>query len=165
VPAEIVQQWRAELNIYAGIHQSDPNAVELRRRIAKYEDRGSGHCWLAKPEVAELMQNALLHFDGERYKLLAWCVMPNHVHVMYEKMDYSLLKVAHTWKSFTAHSINRLLSRTGEVWEREGYDRFIRNETHFRNVQHYIEENPVAAGLVKTAADWRFSSAAFRKGQ
>src|SRR5690606_36408396 len=116
-------------------------------------DQGAGSCWLAKPEIAEIMQNALLHFDGERYKLLAWCVMPNHVHVMYEKTDCPLWKIAHTWKSFTAHSINSLLNRTGEFWEREGYDRFIRNDAHFQNAKHYIEQNPVAAGLVKSAVD------------
>jgi hypothetical protein len=66
-------------------------------------DQGMGACWLRRPEIASLVQNALLHFDGERYRLLAWCLMPNHVHIVIEMLaNHSLSEVLRSWKSFTA---------------------------------------------------------------
>lgn len=94
----------------------------------------------------------------------AWCVMPNHVHAMaYVERGRTLAQVVHAWKSFTAHAINKTLGRTGPVWQREYFDRFIRDEAHYFATIKYIERNPVAAGLVDEAADWKWSSAAWRK--
>jgi putative transposase len=56
-------------------------------RIERELDAGLGACWLGKPEIASLVQDALLHFDGERYRLIAWCLMPNHVHVVIDILD------------------------------------------------------------------------------
>jgi REP element-mobilizing transposase RayT len=73
-----------------------------------------------------------LHFDGQRYRLLAWVVMPNHVHVLIETMTgHTLAAVLHSWKSYTAKEANRLLGRTGDFWQPEYFDRFIRDDRHF----------------------------------
>jgi putative transposase len=118
-----------------------------------------------QPEAAAIIENALLHFDGERYRLLAWCVMSNHVHVIVEQMDgWPLANVIHSWKSFTANEVNRLLGRTGAVWLREYFDRFMRNDEHFSTTIAYVESNPVKAGLVERAEDWRWSSSHLRSG-
>jgi putative transposase len=110
------------------------------------------------------VQTALLYFDGQHYRLIAWCIMPNHVHVLIETWPgYPLDKVLHSWKSFTALQANRLLDRTGEFWAREYYDRFIRDERHFAQTVAYIEQNPMKAGLVESAETWPFSSAAWRR--
>jgi len=139
----------------------DPAVVTLRRRIAAYEDAGHGACWLRDKRIATLVEKALLHFDGERYRLIAWCVMPNHVHVLIETwVGYPLDKVLHSWKSFTAQEANKVLKLTGAFWGREYYDRFMRDERHFAQTVTYIEQNPVKAGLVKSAEAWPFSSAA-----
>jgi putative transposase len=75
-------------------------------------DQGLGSCWLGQPDIAALVQDALLHFDGERYRLLGWRLMPNHVHVVAEAIsDYSLSKIVQSWKSFTARQANAGLSR------------------------------------------------------
>ena len=135
--------------------------VKLRRQIVDYEDAGYGACWLRQPAIATLVENALFHFDGQRYRLIAWCIMPNHVHVLIETWaGYPLEKVLHSWRSFTAQEANGLLKRHGAFWARDYYDRYMRDETHFRQTVAYIEENPVKATLVKAAADWQFSSAA-----
>ncbi len=129
----------------------------------KYLDEGHGARPLADARVAGLVQDALLHFDGERYLLHAWAVMPNHVHVLLTPIEgHSLAKITHSWKSFTANQANRLLGRTGEFWQRESFDRFIRNEEHFAAEVDYIEGNPVAAGLCREPTDWAFSSASLR---
>ncbi len=143
--------------------------VERQKRIAAWLDRGEGECYLRDRRIAELVENALLYFDGERYRLLAWCVMPNHVHGMIETMSgHPLDGVLHSWKSYTAKEANRILKRRAAVapearertfWQTEYHDRFIRDDDHFGNVLRYIEHNPVAAGLVAKPEDWRWSSA------
>ena len=134
-----------------------------RKRIEYYLDQGHGACWLKNPAIAELVECSLRHFDGERYRLLAWCVMPNHVHALAEMMDgFPLEDVVQNWKSYTAHEMNRMLGRRGRVWQPEGFDRYIRDETHFNRAVGYIEENPVNSGLVVDAKDWAWSSARFR---
>jgi len=105
------------------------------------------------------VENALLHFDGKRYRLIAWCIMPNHVHGLIEREDWPLAGIIHSWKSFTAHAANQILNRSGDFWFREYFDRFIRDERHFRNAVAYIEENPVKAGFVRLREMWRWSSA------
>jgi REP element-mobilizing transposase RayT len=160
VPEHVVQRWKTELNWVEKLPATDPQEVELRKRIAKYEDSGHGSCWLRDERIAILVEHALLHFDGQRYRLIAWCIMPNHVHVLVETREGWLLDgILHSWKSYTAHEANKLLDRSGELWFREYYDRFIRNAEHFANAIEYIESNPVKAGLVGTKKAWRWSSA------
>lgn len=123
-------------------------------------DHGNGACWLRRPEIAELTEDALLHFDGAHYQLLAWCVMPNHVHVMLElRTGFRLGDQVKSWKTYSARHSNRLLGRTGPFWGKDYFDRYIRNERHFQSALDYIEGNPVKAGLVSEPAQWRWSSA------
>lgn len=134
-----------------------------RKRIEYYIDQGHGACWLKNPAIAELVEGSLRYYDGERYRLLAWCVMPNHVHALAEMMTgYPLEDVVQNWKSYTAHELNRLLKRRGQVWQPEVFDRYIRNERHFNQVVGYIEDNPLSAGLIPEAKRWPWSSARFR---
>lgn len=107
-----------------------------------------------------MVEDALLHFDGERYRLLAWVIMPNHVHVLAETLPvYRLGDIVHSWKSFTAKEANRILGRMGPLWQEEYFDRFIRDDDHLRETIRYIEQNPVAGGLAAKAEDWPFGSA------
>lgn len=86
--------------------------------------------------------------------------MPNHVHVLIEtRENYPLSKVVQGWKSFTAKLINRHLGRTGTVWMRDYFDRYIRDDHHLAAVVAYIHNNPVKAGLVPNEQDWPYSSA------
>jgi REP element-mobilizing transposase RayT len=119
-----------------------------------------GSCVLAQPAIATPVQTSIRHFDSERYQLLAWCVMPNHVHVVVTPgPGYSLGSILHSWKSYTATRINRILHTTGVFWERESFDHLIRAEEDCARFVRYTEQNPVAAQLCKTATDWPFSSA------
>jgi len=160
VPVQVIVNWKTELQIREDRDPYDAKLMELRRRIVEYADRGYGECWLRNEEAARIMENALLHFDGQRYRLIAWCVMPNHVHVLMEQMPgYAIRKVVHSWKSYTANMINKVIGRSREFWERDYHDRFIRNEQHFHNVKSSIEQNPVKAGMVREAEHWLFSNA------
>jgi putative DNA methylase len=115
------------------------------------------------PEAASVVEQTLLHFDDERYRVHAWCVMPNHAHVNVEQIEgWPLASVVHSWKSFSANAVNRVLGRTGSVWMREYFDRFMRDNDHFNTTIAYVEGNPVSAGLVERPEDWRWSSARLR---
>jgi REP element-mobilizing transposase RayT len=123
-------------------------------------DEGFGACWLKSEPIARLVEDAFLQFDGDRYRLHAWTIMPNHVHVLCSMEDgTSLGKVVGSWKRFTARKANELLNRTGPFWQTEYWDRFIRNEAHFHAIDHYIDSNPVKAKLVAEARLWPYGSA------
>ncbi|MCX6879140.1 MAG: transposase [Verrucomicrobia bacterium] len=138
-----------------------------RKQIEAWLDAGMGCCALKHPALAALMQETLLKFDGDRYRLIAWCIMPNHVHVLVETIE-ALSKIVQSWKSFVGRWA---LARNAELglgvpgralWMREYWDRYIRDGDHFDNVLHYIERNPVAAGLCAKPNDWPWSSASAR---
>jgi putative DNA methylase len=138
----------------------------LMRRVEKYLDQGYGELLLNNPEVAEMVQNSLLKFDALRYRLIAWVVMPNHVHSLMTRFeDFKLKDILQSLKSYTAHEANKMLGREGKFWIDDYFDRYIRNEKHFYKTIKYIENNPVKAGLCEKPSDWPFSSAWFRERQ
>ena len=149
LPKEVIEEIKLKLDI----KKDDPasNSMQyqrLRQKIAEYEDAGYGQCFLRDERIAAIMQDTLKHFDGERYQLLCWCVMPNHVHVLIEVNEgWSLSKIMHGWRSYTANEANRILGRTGKFWMEEYYDRYIRNDTHLQKTINYILNNPANAGL------------------
>ncbi len=158
VPAEVIERWKQELHWTEGTAPDSKEAVTLRKRIEQYEDAGHGICYLRDERIARLVQDALLQFDGQRYRLIAWCIMPNHVHLLIEQMPgHSLSKIVQSWKSFAAHKANELLGRSGPFWMPDYFDRFIRDEKHFSAVVEYIRQNPVKAGLVDEPEKWAWS--------
>ena len=156
LPQHVLDEWRVELESLPP-KEAD---LEQRKRLDAFLDSGYGSCYLRDERVAAAVQNALLFFDGARYTLHAWCVMPNHVHTLFSPLaEWRMSKITHSWKSFTASQCNKILGRSGTFWEKESFDRYIRNEQHFQNAVKYIENNPVKAGLCQQPADWRWSSA------
>ncbi len=155
VPAKVVERWLEELH-----HLPDSQKrTELNNRIDRYADQGYGSSFLADVRIAELTENALLHFDNDRYDLLAWCVMPNHVHALIAtRIGYSLAEILHSRKSYTAHRANKILDRNGDFWLVDYFDQFMRTTDQMETTIMYIEFNPVKAGLVESPSIWRFSS-------
>ncbi|MFO7697230.1 MAG: transposase [Anaerolineae bacterium] len=141
--------------------ESVPDRPDARRqRLESLLDNGRGACVLKDPRAARIVEDALLYLDGERYRLLAWVVMPNHVHALVEIIEgHSLSRIMQSWKVRTARECNRVLGTIGRFWEPEYYDRYIRNERHLQNAILYIHSNPVVAGLVSEARLWPFGSA------
>lgn len=163
LPLDVVKRWKRELN-----HQLEsPDSVEsskaqaeLRRRIAEYEDAGYGAFFLGDPDCAAIVQRQLINSHERNCKLIEWCVMPNHVHVLVKlNRDTPLHEIVKRWKAVSAIEINRLLSRKGSFWMLDYHDRFIRDLDHFHNAKAYIRHNPVKAGLCAKPEDWPYSSA------
>ncbi|MBI1185962.1 MAG: transposase [Alphaproteobacteria bacterium] len=115
---------------------------------------------LLQASNAAIIEDCLLFGDSIRYRLIAWCVMPNHVHVLIEQAEgWPLHKVVHGWKSVSANRVNVDAGRTGAVWQREYFDRFMRDDAQLSATIDYVERNPVAAGLASAAEEWPWSSA------
>jgi type I restriction enzyme R subunit/putative DNA methylase len=160
---------------------------ERRTQLEDYLDRGLGECRLRDMPMAELTESALRHFHHDRYELLAWCVMPNHVHVLVDVRITPLWKIVQSWKRFIQTQANLsterqsptrpddasqppgrrpALRQAGDVaslsalcWQREYWDAFMRDEAQQRKAVHYIENNPVKAKLCRTAKAWPGSGA------
>lgn len=129
-------------------------------RVDKYLDAGHGDCWLKQPALADLVATALRFHQGQRFDLLAWVVMPNHVHAVVRPFrGCTLSKILQSWKGFTAHEANRILNRVGQpFWQAEAYDHLVRDDLDRDRCCNYISLNPVNAGLCTCPEAWKWSS-------
>ncbi len=154
MPAARRSEWEAFLAL--------EDDLEKQRKIEAYLDQGYGECHLRDPRIADLVQENLWHHDGVKYRLLAWVVMPNHVHVLGEIWSVPLGEILKGLKGYTAKAANKTLNRSGTLWEEDYFDRYVRDDEHYRRVVRYIENNPVKAGLVRGPEEWPWSSARYR---
>lgn len=168
-----------------GMSPAQRRASIHKRFFAQYDDyidSNPQQRWLANPAVAEAIRENLYHHHGTKYELIAWCVMPNHVHVLLQPFESTeqlpidseeadtpsdeipdrgspLSTIMHSLKSFTANRCNRALNRDGPFWQKESYDHWVRDLDEMERIVAYIMANPVKAGLCVEATEWRFSSA------
>ena len=164
LPRSVLREFEAERqNILTAAKQagratlspSDERRLEelLSENIQVKLDAGAGRCFLRDPQIAGVVAEALRHFNQSKYRMYAWCVMPNHVHVLFRSLEgHELAEILHAWKSFSAIKANRLLRRSGGFWQREYYDHLVRSEDEFYRIVSYIAENPDRAGL----RNWRW---------
>ena len=158
LPKNLLDKWRRELE---NEQIDDP---ELRKRIEHYLDQGHGEAFLRRPDIADIIQNSILHLDGKSCYLISWVVMPNHVHLLIKLLQGKYLRdFIKMLKGFTAREANKILDRKGKFWQEDYFDRYIRDEKHYFSTINYIENNPVKAGLCKRSEEWRHSSAFYRK--
>lgn len=161
ISREAIQRLQSEV-VFLPDSQRD---AARRERLEAWIDSGHGSCTLRDPVAAGIVQSSFLNFDTQRYRLLAWVVMPNHVHALIEPIHgWSVAKIVATWKKFTALRINEHLTVEGRkplhpLWHREYWDRFMRDQRHFEQTISYIHNNPVKAGLVADPEQWPWSSA------
>lgn len=160
VPNQLIAEWQTELTSLA---DNLVRKQELHKRISRYEDAGHGSSVLGQPDCAAIVQAKLLAGHLSDYRLIDWCIMPNHVHVLCRLAGSSSLgDVIRSWKGTSAVEINRLLNRSGHLWMADYFDRYIRDLDHFHDCRAYIRNNPVKAGLCDQPENWLFSSAGSR---
>jgi REP element-mobilizing transposase RayT len=130
-----------------GAHRADEDDDAMGR---------SPHGRVLIGDLADRVQSVLLNRHGEDYMLQAWCVMPNHVHVLVQPRGGLALKsIVHDWKSVAAHAPGA----PKPLWQKNYFDRYMRDGEQVWFTANYIEANPVAAGLVAAREEWRWSSA------
>lgn len=125
-------------------------------------DRHLGSAFMRDAACAQIVAETLQSHGG-RYTLQAWCVMPNHVHALVTtNAEAELGQIVHFWKTITRRRINALLARTGAVWAKDYFDRYVRDQNQFETAKQYIETNPEVAGLCDVPEAWPFSSAGWK---
>lgn len=155
LPKEKLKMWEAERAAWLTKHPKPWDARTMQdyrdrfpKRLESWLDSGYGTCHLRKPECASIVAGALRFFDGDRYDLASFVVMPNHVHVLFQLREAQQLeKVAQSWKGFTARQINKFLGRTGALWQQESWDTLLRGLPHLDRCLSYIRQNPSKANL------------------
>jgi len=155
LPQAKLVQFREERNSWLKQHPRPWDArtakcfgIQFSRRIEDWLDQGSGSCILKDPAFARIVGESLRYFDGLRYELASFVVMPNHVHVLFRPLGSHHLKdIVKSWKGFSAHMINRKAGTPARIWQKDYWDRLIRHPVHFMNCVEYIRENPAKAGL------------------
>jgi putative transposase len=152
-PAALRSEWEALLII--------EDDRDRRRQLESYLDHGRGECHLRRTDVAKLVENAFRFHHGQWYNLLAWVVMPNHVHFLAKVGNASLSKTVRELKRYTAREANKILQRTGAFWAEDYFDTYMRDTAHELKTRRYIENNPVKALLVREPKEWPWSSARF----
>ena len=171
LPAAVIAEWHSERNHWLRIHGIDPQAADWNAKLQKLNanlraefaallsDRWNGHldachgaCPLRRRDLAEIVRDSLLHFDGDRYDLTDFVVMPNHVHLMAAfPNEQAMLDQCESWKHFTASKINRMLRRSGRFWQQDGFDHLVRSQAQFDYLRDYFAKIPKGRCL-KTAS-------------
>jgi putative transposase len=119
--------------------------------------------WLRDARIAGLLRDSLQYRNGRVYNLEAFCIMPNHVHLVYTPLPkgdgtyHAVSATLHSLKLYTARRANQLLERQGDFWQHENYDHVVRDEAECVRVINYVINNPVSAGLVDRAQDWEWT--------
>jgi len=166
VPQTLLRAWHARRDVWLHRHGIDPSSgrwkatlrenpdledeyhAKFTRQFMDYLDRGYGKCVLRDRPLAEIVADSLHHFDGERYHLGDFVVMPNHVHLLVCLLGTTEIEQqCRSWKKFTAGKINAALRRYGRFWQEESFDHLVRNVDQFERLQRYIGNNPAKAAL------------------
>lgn len=166
-PAALRSEWEALLQV--------EDDRERRNQLEAYLDRGRGECYLRRPEIAKLVEDAFRFHHRQWYELLAWVIMPNHVHLLITVGETPLSKIVKELKRYTSREANKLLrggardvpnsqqpATEGAFWAEDYFDTFMRDGEHELKTRHYIENNPTKARLVRDPKEWPWSSARLR---
>ena len=157
VPSRLLAQWESEREAWVKNHPepwSRETEFEYHKHFSgaleSWLDASHGSCVLRRQDCAQIVAETLRHFEGERVVMISFIVMPNHVHALFvQNPEFPLEKLVRSWKGFTARQINKLLERSGNFWQRDYFDRLVRDEQHFVNCLRYIRRNPEKAQLTK----------------
>lgn len=158
LPFEFLKQLHDELK-----NRNEELSIKEKRIFKKYDDLldkpsiPQNH--LIIPEVAEIVRQTIHYEDGKNIKVICYCIMPNHVHLVFEllKNNRSISKIMQSIKRVSARKSNLFLKREGKFWQDESFDRWIRNDKELFNVVNYVLRNPVKAGLVEYWGDWQYT--------
>lgn len=144
------------------LSKDDPTIKE-KKIFKKYDElldkNEIGIKHLSNEKIANINRDKLHSLDGSVYKLICYCIMPNHIHLVFRLMSetQSVSDIMKMIKGATARECNKLLKRTGKFWQVESFDRLIRDANEMYNIINYVLNNPVKAGLVDNPDDWEYS--------
>ncbi len=155
LPQEKLRNWIEEKRVWL---QRNPKPWDVQtayeygerfpKKLEAWLDLGYGSCYLRRPGCGQIVADAFHFFDGVRYDLSSFVIMPNHIHALFQlRGEWEIEDVNHSLKSFTANEINKVLGRRGALWQQEGFDHLLRGVPHLDRCLSYIRNNPVVAHL------------------
>jgi len=167
MPREVIERWNEEQKawlLHHGLESSlvaDPTlltklSLPMQSEFRRLRDRlwhrslddCHGACLLRQPKLARIVGDALRYFDGDRYDLDSFIVLPNHVHLLVQFRPPTTLKTqVQSWLRYSAREINKLCGKSGAFWQSEAFDHLVRSPEQFAYLQRYIAENPKKANL------------------
>jgi REP element-mobilizing transposase RayT len=155
LPKAKLDQWEAERNAWMSRHPKPWDEKTTKQYhhhfsycLDEWLDMGSGSCLLRDHGIRKIVADSIQHFNGERYRLWAFVITPNHVHVLFSLLAPNRLEdILHSWKSYSANIINKKLNRKGKVWQRDYWDHLVRNEKDFYRLLQYVKQNPEKSRL------------------
>ena len=199
LPRSVLQQWKAEKLRLLNLESNSDRAPDEHKTFAEKEkfdewkrqwfrkiektldDAKSGPVWLKDDQIAKVVADSMHYLDGKVYRLDAYCIMANHVHVVFAPLPIQPSTVARTFslrdneaqtkslryntlssimqslKGYTARKANRLLGRSGAFWQHESYDHCVRNPNELKRIITYVLNNPVKTGLVNEWQKWQWN--------
>jgi REP-associated tyrosine transposase len=167
LPKTVLDRWFDDRDRWLRAQAVDPDKPDWRQALRQLDrgivqkflsvfwnrwhdalDECQGACVLRQPELAGIIADSLHYFDGQRYLLLDFVVMPNHVHLLAAfPEEKAMLSQCESWKHYTATQINRHLRQKDRFWQQDGFDHLVRSEDQFQYLRRYIAVNPDRAGL------------------
>ncbi|MFO7447740.1 MAG: transposase [Ignavibacteriaceae bacterium] len=158
LPLEFLKQIHQEL-----FSRKDKLGPKEKKIFKKYDgilDSGCyGNKYLNIPEIAKINQDILHTYDDKEYFLICYCIMPNHIHLVFNllKNNSGISKIMQLIKGNSAIKSNSILNKNGTFWQDESFDRLVRDEKELYNIIEYVINNPVKAGLVENWQDWKYT--------
>jgi putative transposase len=162
--AEAIQAEKLLNQITNSVERKAQTYLEQRKQFGRWDaaldHSRSGPFWLNDPSITQIVVTALHYLDNKVYNLDTFCIMANHVHLLFtpletEKANYHALPaIMHSLKRHTAFESNKVLERTGAFWHQENYDHVVRDTEELNRIRQYILNNPVKAGLVDSYDKW-----------
>ena len=166
IPREVIEGWDRQKHDWlrkrgmdTGAHWSvivpelsDADRSEFQKSFNRcreeFLDACHGRCLLKRRELSEVVASSLLHFDGQRYRMGDFIVMPNHVHLLAAfKSTEAMKEQCDSWLHYTAYRINQAIGEKGKFWQREPFDHLVRSPRQYEYLRQYIAENPQKANL------------------
>lgn len=166
IPRAVLERWDNEKQAWVRakgcpdtLHWSqfvatlaDTDRAEFQRTFQRQReltlDECHGRCPFRRPAIARIVADSLLHFDGDRYRMGDFVVMPNHVHLLAAfPTAEGMKRQCGSWMHFTAVQVNKVLGEKGHFWQREPFDHLVRSPEQYAFLREYIAENPVKAKL------------------
>jgi REP element-mobilizing transposase RayT len=186
LPYQIIKELKAEQETAEQLLRKDPDNVVRKKKLSdlrkkyfgKFDTRldfeKTGPLWLGIPAIAELVSQAMHYRDGKQYDLIAYTIMPNHVHLVFSLLPdvgrlaesspgrdgvspYIVTNIIGSIKKHTALNANEILNRRGAFWQHESYDHVVRDGKELERVIYYVLNNPVSASLAKSWESWKWS--------
>ncbi|MDI6768406.1 MAG: hypothetical protein QMD04_01865 [Anaerolineales bacterium] len=183
LPAHIIQELEEERERERQAIRAEFSGAQQRDELYKLDKKYFGRfdawldrCieesprWLADENIARIVAEQIHALDGERYRLVAYCIMSNHAHVLTDTAEqgfkpthngvtapYPLADTLKLLKGRTARYCNQALKRSGNFWHHESYDHVVRDQKEYERIVWYILNNPVKAGLVEKWEEWKFA--------